>query len=151
MKKLVGGILFSMLALSSGTMALAAEKATPEEAIALVRKATAYWQKNGREKAIATFNAPSGQFTDRELYIVVLDSNGVALAHPNAKIIGKSLLAVKDADGNSPVERYLEVARQKGKGWTDYKWPNPTSGKIEHKSTYVEKFDDVVFGCGIYK
>lgn len=38
-----------------------------------------------------------------------------------------------------------------GKGWLDYKWLNPATSTMEQKSTYVEKLDDMVIGCGIYK
>ncbi len=151
MKKLVKGIILSILVVASNTSALAAEKATKEEAVALVKKAVTYIQVNGREKAFVEFNKPTGQFHDRELYIIVLDTNGVALAHPNSRIVGKSLLNVKDVDGRSPVVDYISVANQRGGGWIDYKWPNPASGKIESKSTYVEKVNDFIIGCGIYK
>lgn len=46
---------------------------------------------------------------------------------------------------------FIDVANSKGKGWVDYKWPNPTTKAVEAKSTYIEKTDDLVIGCGIYK
>ncbi|HCE07957.1 MAG TPA: histidine kinase, partial [Oxalobacteraceae bacterium] len=39
----------------------------------------------------------------------------------------------------------------KGKGWVDYKWPNPATKILEAKSSYVERYEDVYVGCGIYK
>jgi signal transduction histidine kinase len=33
----------------------------------------------------------------------------------------------------------------------DYKYPNPTTGKILNKTSYVEFLDGWVVGCGIYK
>jgi signal transduction histidine kinase len=38
-----------------------------------------------------------------------------------------------------------------GKGWVDFKWPNPTSKTIEQKSGYVIRVDDMLVGSGIYK
>ncbi len=46
---------------------------------------------------------------------------------------------------------FHHVGNSKGSGWIDYKWPNPVTKAVEQKSTYVEKVDDVVVGCGIYK
>jgi hypothetical protein len=28
---------------------------------------------------------------------------------------------------------------------------NPTTKKLEHKTAYIEKVDDFIFGCGAYK
>ena len=43
------------------------------------------------------------------------------------------------------------LAKTKGKGWQDYKFTNPVSKKIEQKSAYIEKVDDLIVGCGVYK
>lgn len=53
MKKMIKGIVFGIWIATASATALAVEKATQEEAIALVKKAVAYMQTNGREKAIA--------------------------------------------------------------------------------------------------
>jgi cytochrome c len=45
----------------------------------------------------------------------------------------------------------IEDAKTKGTGWSDYKWANPVTKKIDDKTTYFMKVDDVVLGCGIYK
>ena len=45
----------------------------------------------------------------------------------------------------------LVAANKNGNGWNDYKWTNPVTQAIEAKSSYFEKVDDVVIGCGIYK
>jgi hypothetical protein len=126
--------------------------ATPEEATALVRKAVAFYKQKGREAAFAEFSNPKGQFVDRELYILVFNLDGVNLAHGNnARLIGKNLLEMKDVDGKPIIRNFIEIARTKGKGWYDYKWPNPVTKAIELKSTYLERVDDVLIGTGIYR
>lgn len=137
---------FSMAAIAGGDQGSAAE------ATALVKKAIAYIKTNGRDKAFAEFSNPNGQFKDRDLYMTVVDLNGQMLAHgANAKLIGKSLIDLKDADGKYFVKEYIELAKTKGNGWTDFKWPNPVTKAVQQKSLYVEKFDDLVVGSGIYK
>lgn len=32
-----------------------------------------------------------------------------------------------------------------------YKFTNPTSKKLENKTAYIEKYEDVIVGCGAYK
>jgi cytochrome c len=36
-------------------------------------------------------------------------------------------------------------------GWQDYKFTNPVSKKLENKRAYIEKIDNYIVGCGIYK
>jgi hypothetical protein len=35
--------------------------------------------------------------------------------------------------------------------WQNYKFMNPVSKEIEPKSMYIERFGDLIVGCGIYK
>jgi cytochrome c len=145
-----GAALLCALALQG--QALAADKGSAAEAVALVQKAGAYLKANGKDKAYAEFNNPAGAFKDRDLYIMVYDLKGTAVAHgANAKLIGKDLIDLKDAEGTPIVRSFIDTANGKGKGWVDYKWPNPVSKAIEAKSTYVEKHGDVLIGAGIYK
>ncbi|HYD63509.1 MAG TPA: cache domain-containing protein [Noviherbaspirillum sp.] len=122
------------------------------DATAMVKKAVSYIKEQGKEKALAEFSNPAGMFKKGELYIFVTDLQGKMVAHgTNPKLVGKDLIDLKDSDGKLFVKEYIEVAKTKGNGWSDYKWVNPNTKAIELKSTYVEKVDDLVVGCGIYK
>jgi cytochrome c len=151
--KVMSNTMAAMLcALALQVPAWAAENGTAAEAQAMVKKAADYMKANGKEKAFAEFSNPKGQFKDRDLYIMVYDMNGVNMAHgANPKLIGKSLIDLKDADGTQIIRSFIDVGKTKGKGWVDYKWPNPVSKAIEAKSTYIEKHEDVLIGSGIYK
>ncbi|MBC3864329.1 cache domain-containing protein [Undibacterium jejuense] len=141
--------------LLSSTLSFSADRGTQSEAIALVKKAGDYLKKNGKEKAFAEFNNSKGQFVDRDLYIFAFLANGDGIERANGaniKLVGKNLLEMKDADGKFLIKEILATGTNNdGKGWVDYKWPNPVSGGIENKRTYIEKFDDVLIGCGVYK
>ncbi len=142
----------SLFALSLHAQALAAERGTAAEATAMVKKAIEYIKTNGKEKAFSEINNPKGIFRDRDLYIFVYDMKGNTLAHGNnPKMLGKNLMELKDADGAFIVKRFVEVGNGKGKGWVDYKWPDPITKAIEPKSSYIEKHEDMVLGAGIYK
>ena len=70
----------------------------------------------------------------------------------NVKLVGKNVTEMKDADGRYLIKDILALGMSKeGKGWVDYKWPNPSTGTIDSKRTYVERVEDVIIGCGIYK
>lgn len=152
MKNMLKKIAFGLCALVIGTVVFAAEKGTAEEATAMVKKGVDYVKTHGKEKAFAEFSNPSGQFVKGDLYVMVYDMDGLNKAHgANPKLIGKNLLDIKDANGVYIVKSFIEVAKGKGKGWVDYKWPNNITKAVESKSTYVEKVDDVLIGVGIYK
>jgi signal transduction histidine kinase len=152
MKKILKGMMLYLCVLGFQASASAAERGTADEAVTLVKKAIAYIKTNGKEKAFAEFNNPNGQFKNRDLYIMVYDMQGNNKAHgANAKLIGKNLSEIKDADGKFIVKSFIDIASTKGSGWVDYKWPNPVSNAVEPKSTYVEKYEDILLGCGIYK
>jgi len=122
------------------------------DAQALVGKGVAFYKANGKDKAFAEFSNPKGQFTKGDLYIFVIDTKGMTMAHGgNAKLVGKDMSELKDADGKFFMKEIIKTANEKGKGWVDYKWTNPVTKKVDDKTTYVEKVDGYVFGCGIYK
>ena len=133
-------------------VASAAERGTADEASALVKKGIAFLKANGPEKSYAAFNDPAGQFVDRDLYLFVFDMSGKTLAHgANKKLIDKNLIELKDANGKAFIKEFIEVANTKGKGWVDYKFKNPSSGKVEAKTTYIYLVGDVTLEAGIYK
>lgn len=148
----------SKIALGLGALTLcfatfAADKGTAEEAMAMVKKGIEFIKTNGKDKAFAEFSNPSGQFVKGDLYVMAYDLEGNNKAHGgNAKLIGKNLIEIKDANGVFIVKSFIEMAKTKGKGWVDYKWPNTVTKAVEPKSTYVEKVDDnLLIGVGIYK
>ncbi|MES2049820.1 MAG: cache domain-containing protein [Pseudomonadota bacterium] len=154
MKRIFLSLFLVFNALLPASLVLAAsERGNAEEAIALVKKGSAFLKANGLEQGYAAISDPKGQFVDRDLYLFVFDATGKTLAHgANAKLIGKSLIDLKDSDDKYFIKEFLELASKKGKGWVDYKWPHPITKTIEHKSTYIEKLENgTIIGCGIYK
>ena len=140
----------ALFSLAFAGMAQAADKAP--EAEALVKKAVAYVKANGPEKAYDEFTNGKS-FKEGDLYIIVYDLNGKNLAQgANPKLVGKDLIGLKDPDGKLLIKMFVDLAKDKGKGWSDtYKFLNPVSQKIETKTMYVERVGDTLVGCGIYK
>lgn len=153
MKTLLKAVTVILAAGFVSAAACAAERGTAEEASALVKKAAAYLKANGREKAFAAFNDTKGPFVDRDLYIFVYDmqGNNMAIGNGNAaRMVGKNMLDMRDANGKYIIRSFIEVLNTKGKGWVDYQWPNPVTKNVEPKSSYVEKVDDLIVGAGIF-
>ncbi|WP_334189915.1 cache domain-containing protein [Noviherbaspirillum sp.] len=142
----------SALAVCSAAIA-SGERGSADEAVAMVKKAVSYMKANGKDKAFAEFANPANtEFHDRDLYVFVYDMNGNNVSHGNnPKMVGKNLLEMKDHEGKYIIKGFIEVANAKGKGWVDYKWPNPVTKAVESKSGYIEKVDNLIVGSGIYK
>ena len=152
MKKIFATVLVSFFLFTSGSITWAGEFGTAPEAEAMVKKAIALIKADGKEKAFTEVNNPKGKLVDRDLYIFIYDLQGVCVAHGfNQKMIGKDLAGMKDKDDKSYVKERIEIAKTAGKGWQDYKFTDPVSKKIEQKSAYIERLDDLIIGCGIYK
>jgi len=141
---LLAGVLF--------TTVMSAEVTERDQAIALVKQAATLIDEQGVDKAIVAINNPEGAFVSGELYVFAYDTTGTMMAHPkNAKLIGKNMVDVPDVDGKLFRKDILTIAHEKGTGWVDYKYKNPTTAKVEDKTTYVQKAKTLVLCCGIYK
>lgn len=153
MKAFIGAVAFGVGMLAAPLLALAADKASADEAVAMVKKAAAMIRSDGKEKAFSAFaDMDNTAFHDRDLYIYVYDLNGVSLAHGNnPKMVGKPWIGLRDNEGKPVVKQMIDLAKTTGKGWVDFKWPNPVTKAVESKSGYVEKVDNMLVGSGIYK
>lgn len=155
MRNLTTRVLLALAAFLLGGAAFAAEpRATADDAIAFVKKGVEFVKKNGKEKALAEFSNPNGQFVKGELYFFVYGTNGdgIVLAHgQNQKMIGRHLIDMKDTDGVFLIKEATKIANSaEGNGWVNYRWPNSVTGKVEPKRSYIEKVGDIWIGCGIY-
>lgn len=129
------------------------DETAKQKAIDLVNEGIAYIEKVGQENAFKAFSNREGDFVEDAYYLFVVDFTGLTLAHGgNNNLIGKSMYDLKDADSNYFIREFIKVAKTKGSGVVNYKWSNPTTKKIEPKSSYIKRVDgnDFFVGCGIY-
>jgi cytochrome c len=148
----VAGAVAAVFVSAGAIAASKGEFATADEAQAMVKKGVAYVKANGKDKGYAEITNKKGQFTDRDLYLVVYGLDGVVRAHgANERMVGKNLIDLKDVDGKEFVRERVELGKSKPNFWQDYKFTNPVTKKIEPKSMYCERLDDTVLCGGIYK
>jgi signal transduction histidine kinase len=128
-------------------------KPTQDEVEALTRKAAAIVETQGVEAAREIFNK-DGEFKFGEIYVNLIDFKGTWLIYPpRPASVGQNVINLKDADGRSLIQDIVKVARENGEGWTEYRWINPVSNKVELKLTYVKRVadKDIAASIGIYK
>ena len=122
------------------------------EAKEMVSKAIESIHEIGIEETFAEISNKLGQFCDRDLYVVVYDMNGRNMAHgANPTLIGKDMIDAKDGGGNLFVRERIAIIQNAGKGWQDYKFLNPISKQVESKSMYLDRYQNLIIGCGVYQ
>lgn len=140
------------LLLSIGAMAQANERGNADDAQRLAKKAIVFVKKYGRQRLLEEAGNRQGQLVDRDLYLTITDLKANTLVNGNnAKLNGKNVFDLRDADGKYFVRERLEILKSRASGWIDYRWPDPVSGKIAQKSAYFERYEDLVIACGFYK
>jgi hypothetical protein len=132
---------------------LAHANPTEKDAIAMAERGAVFMKAHGKEALMKKLSAKNPEFVQGELYVDMRDINtGIVMAHPiNPSIVGKNLVDVPDASGKVYRREIIELAARQGKGWVDYMYKNPVSGKIEPKTTYILRVGDVVLEAGIYR
>jgi cytochrome c len=149
MRKIMTVLVVAVVALAFlASLTLAATRAG--EAKAWVKKAVEYYQANGKEKALAEFSKPKGEFVKGDLYIYVLDLNGKMLAHPKGSLVGQDFTKIRDPNGKLFAVDIVNDAKVNGSGWITYKWEHPTTKMPAPKTVYFEKVGDVVICSGFY-
>lgn len=146
-------ILATLVAMGMMTGAYAQDRGTKDEAKAMAEAAYKHIEKVGPEKAYKDFTTDKAAWTKKDLYVMVYDGKGVAVAHgANEKLVGKDLSNLKDANGVPIVTGMIGLAA-KGGGWFDYDWPDPVTKKIMGKSTYARKQPngEGFIGVGVYR
>ena len=127
------------------------ERGTAEEAQDMVARAIAYYDEVGANAAFARFNNdPVPEFVDRDLYVFVFGPDGKKLVHSiDSSLVGRTLESYIDVDGKRFGEEMRQTASPDGT-WVDYKWKDPVTGEVVHKSSWMVLHDGHLFGVGIY-
>ena len=86
-------------------------------------------------------------------YFWINDLTPVMVMHPtNPKLDGQNLSAIKDPDGFALFNEMVAIAKAKGAGMVDYRWPKPGASTPVQKTSYVKLFEPWgwVIGSGVY-
>lgn len=123
--------------LAAGVMA---DSGVKDECVALCKEAAKFINEKGVDAATAEIGKKEGMFVRKNTYVFLMDLDGNRLAHPYAspkdpKIM--KLLDQKDTTGKPFVREYIEVARTRGQGWTEYMYPRPE--ELKKPTPFKEK------------
>jgi len=130
----------------------AAEYASKDEAVALVKQAIARTADVGMDKAAPEFMDHGGKFVDRDLYLIIIDRQGMRVVHgQNPKLVGKMYFDAVDVNGKEYGKDVQQISTStSGKGWVTFAFKDPITGKVLPKEVYVERAGDYTYMAGVY-
>ncbi|MFC1771481.1 cache domain-containing protein, partial [Candidatus Margulisiibacteriota bacterium] len=116
----------------------------PMEKVFIVEKVeyAAEFLKIFKRTAFPIFKNKASEFIFKDTYIFVLDDQGTLLVEPKYPILeGKNVSEYKDAEGKLLYKECINLAKEKGSGWVDYKWVDSETGKKISKTSYIQKVE----------
>lgn len=121
-----------------------------QAAKALLVKALARYHDQG-DKAFAEFSR-QGDFVKGELYVYVVDTNGVMLASggPSVALIGRDVSDLLGPDLQKAFKQGLAAPQTEGIQQAEYRWQNWSDGKVELKHVYYQRVGDRILAVGYY-
>lgn len=138
-------------ALGDAVGAFRLRQGSADEARDLVHQALALVKSQGLAAATKAFTQPDGRFRDRDLYIFVVDRQGIYQVHgAKPAMQGHRVHEVPGIDGDKFVRDTWQATE--GSHWVEYNIVNPESDVVQPKASYVVAIDtNLVLGCGIYR
>ncbi|MFD2754246.1 methyl-accepting chemotaxis protein [Comamonas terrae] len=128
------------------------QQGTAEEAVALVHAAMHLARgAHSTGALLSTVTDPGQPYHDRDMYVFALSGEGEYKAFGgNAAKVGTRVQDVPGIDGERLVADIVAQA-EKGPGWVEYDYVNPSTQKVQTKMSFVCKHRDLYWGCGVYK
>ncbi|MGU9856982.1 methyl-accepting chemotaxis protein [Pseudomonas sp. LF245] len=90
---------------------------------------------------------------DHDDYFWINDLTPVMIMHPaNPKLDGQNLSAIRDPDGFAVFNEFVILAKAKGAGIVNYRWPKPGADAPVAKTSYIQLFEPWgwIIGSGVY-
>ena len=119
--------------------------------VTFVEQAIDRYEQNGLGETLAHYN--SEESIDGQWYVFIFDTRDVLVAHAaNPDIVGLHASNVLGPNDYPSGDSVVAVARANPDGaWLDYTYPNPATGDLETKHSWVVVHDGLVFGSGWYE
>lgn len=130
----------------AGGHPVAAETPSTRDLIVFVDQAVDYARQNGKEKALAGFSDPTGQFSGGSISVFAGGYDGTVLADPSSpENTGKNLMNITDPYGIPFVRNRIDTARN-GKGLVSYSSRNLSGNNtLQPMISYVVDVDGTYY------
>ena len=128
--------------------------AETKQLVALVSDAAKLIEEKG-EDSFEELSMDNSKWRHDEIYIFVLDFEGVAKVHINEDMIGKSQNDLLDVNGKPFIRWFIYEVIDDDGGWSHYLWVKPGHIFPTWKTAYIKSAlapsgNKYVVGCGLY-
>ena len=115
----------------------------------LVREAIGRYESDGLDTVVSYYN--TSESMEGQWYVFIIDEDDVMLAHAaNPALVDRPVSAAIGPNGYPAGEAVAAVADEDGE-WFEYTYPNPETGALETKHSWMVRHDGLVFGTGWYE
>ena len=115
----------------------------------LVREAIGRYESAGLDATIAHYNTKGS--IDGQWYVFIFDEGGTMLAHAaNPDLVGLHASEILGPNGY-PAGAAVFASGEEAGGWFSYTYPNPATGTVETKHSWMVIHDGLTFGTGWYE
>lgn len=119
-----------------------ADTLTPNDARNISLRAAALINQKGRAFAINEFSRLGGGYLVKDGFVFCMTLGGTIISHPvRPRLVGQNLLDYHRY-GQYLFQDMIEVARNAGEGWVEYKWPYPGTNELRPKMSYIVRNDE---------
>ena len=114
-----------------------------------VNNAIGRYKSEGLDATLAYYNTEES--IDGQWYVFIIDGDNIMRAHAaNPDLVDRPISASVGPNGYPVGEAVAAVADEDG-AWFDYTFPNPATGGVETKHSWMVRHDGLVFGSGWYE
>ncbi len=115
----------------------------------LVRDAIGRYKSDGLDATVAYYNTPES--IDGQWYIFIGDEDDMMLAHAaNPDLVGKPF-SYATGPNEYPAGSAVAASADEDGEWFSYTYPNPSTGAVETKHSWMVRYDGLLFGTGWYE
>ncbi len=114
-----------------------------------VNQAIDRYESEGLDATVAHYN--TRESIDGQWYVFIFDQDDIMLAHaPNPDLVDQPASYATGPNGYPVGEAVVAAADEDGE-WFSYTYPNPATGGLETKHSWMVKRDGLTFGSGWYE
>ena len=115
----------------------------------LVKDAIKRYETEGLDATVAYYNTPES--IDGYWYVFIGDQDDMMLAHAaNPDLVGRPFSYATGPNEYPAGDAVAASADQDGE-WFSYTYPNPATGGVESKHSWMVRYDGLLFGSGWYE
>ncbi len=114
-----------------------------------VNEAISKYDSEGLDATVTYYN--TDESIDGQWYVFIFDENDIMLSHAANPTLVDQPASVAVGPNNYPAGEAVVAAADEDGEWFSYTYPNPATGAVETKHSWMVEHDGLTFGSGWYE